>query len=62
MGKFLKRFMIPPLMRAIEIDEPMEFLTEMRNVVIVFLNIVVKPLTEVGLIRMVDHSYKALCE
>jgi hypothetical protein len=28
----LRRFMIPPLLRAIEIDEAMEFLTEMRQV------------------------------
>jgi adenylate cyclase 10 len=52
--------MIPPLLRAIEIDEAMEFLTEMRQVVIVFVNLVFKPNSRLKLIRQLNESYNTL--
>ncbi|XP_053691913.1 adenylate cyclase type 10-like [Sabethes cyaneus] len=39
----LRRFLIKPILFAIDNDEPMEFLTEMRQIVTVFLNIVLRP-------------------
>lgn len=59
---FLKRFMIKPLMYAIETKDPLEFLTEMRQVVIVFLNLVSVPLSTLELIRVVNEAYTTLCK
>ncbi|XP_055544370.1 adenylate cyclase type 10-like isoform X2 [Wyeomyia smithii] len=39
----LRRFLIKPILFAIDNEEPMEFLTEMRQIVTVFLNIVLRP-------------------
>ncbi|XP_058818168.1 adenylate cyclase type 10-like isoform X3 [Topomyia yanbarensis] len=39
----LRRFLIKPILYAIDNEEPMEFLTEMRQIVTVFLNIVLRP-------------------
>lgn len=47
-----------PLLRAVDNDEPLEFLTEVRRVVVVFLNIVTKAVTENVLIGIVDTAYK----
>lgn len=61
--EFLKRFMIKPLMYAIETKDPLEFLTEMRQVVIVFLNLVSTPfLSSMDLIKVVNEAYTALCK
>lgn len=60
---FLKRFMIKPLMYAIETKDPLEFLTEMRQVVIVFLNLVSTPfLSSMDLIKVVNEAYTTLCK
>lgn len=34
----VKRFILAPVMRGIEAEEPLEFLTEVRQVVIAFIN------------------------
>lgn len=55
--------MIKPLMYAIETKDPLEFLTEMRQVVIVFLNLVSTPfLSSMDLIKVVNEAYTALCK
>ena len=54
--------MIAPLMNAIQIDEPMEALTELRQVAIVFVNIVVPKMTSLELIEVVDSLFGQLSE
>ncbi|CAK1552980.1 unnamed protein product [Leptosia nina] len=57
----LRRFMVPPILRAVDNDEPMDFLTEIRHVVVVFLNIITRTVTENVLIEVVDNAYKIVC-
>lgn len=59
--KFLRRFIIKPVMNAIDLNEPIENLTEMRNVVIVFANFVIAAKSSLELIRLVDEIYTSLC-
>uniref|UniRef100_A0A2A4J100 Guanylate cyclase domain-containing protein n=1 Tax=Heliothis virescens TaxID=7102 RepID=A0A2A4J100_HELVI len=54
----LRRFMATPVLRAVDNDEPMDFLTEVRRVVVVFLNIITKNVTPESLIDLVDTVYK----
>ncbi|KOB66371.1 Uncharacterized protein OBRU01_14854, partial [Operophtera brumata] len=42
----LRRFMLAPLLRAVDNDEPLDFLTEVRRVVVVFLNIMTEAVTD----------------
>lgn len=61
--KYLRRYMIPPLMRAIDTNEPLEFLTEIRQAVIVFLNIVInQDIPVLSMMYIIDESYKTICE
>jgi adenylate cyclase 10 len=53
--------MMAPVLRAVDNDEPMDFLTEVRRVVVVFLNIITKSVTENVLIGVVDTAYKSVC-
>lgn len=62
MKTILRRFMITPLMNAIDLDDPIEMLTEMRHVVIVFANFVVWKTSSLTLIHTVDSIYNKLCE
>lgn len=55
----LRKFIIPPIMRGIDLDEPLEYLTEMRQIVIVFMNVVVEPKIDIlEYIKLIDTSYK----
>lgn len=54
----LRRYMTTPVIRAVDNDEPMDFLTEVRRVVVVFLNIITKTVTPDVLIDVVDTAYK----
>ncbi|XP_037295199.1 adenylate cyclase type 10 isoform X2 [Manduca sexta] len=56
----LRRFMVTPVLRAVDNDEPMDFLTEVRRVVVVFLNIITKTVTESVLIGVVNDAYKCV--
>lgn len=58
----LRRFMVTPVLRAVDNDEPMDFLTEIRNVVVVFLNIKTQTVTEHVLISIVDSVFKTVCK
>lgn len=49
-------------MNAIDLDDPIEMLTEMRNVVIVFANFVVWETASLALIKRVNSIYTKLCE
>jgi hypothetical protein len=57
----LRRFIIPPLLNFIDWNDPIELLTEMRNVVIVFANFVVPYMSPIRLMTHLDNIYKNLC-
>ncbi|CAB3231781.1 unnamed protein product [Arctia plantaginis] len=54
----LRRFMPTPVLLAVDNDEPMDFLTEVRHVVVVFLNIITRTGTTDVLLKVVDDTYK----
>ncbi|OWR40760.1 RNA recognition motif protein [Danaus plexippus plexippus] len=56
----LRQFMVPPILRAVDNDEPMDFLTEVRHVVVVCINIITRTVTETVLIEVVDTAYKCV--
>ncbi|KAJ2948306.1 hypothetical protein O0L34_g7542 [Tuta absoluta] len=57
----LRRFMLSPVLRAVDNEEQMDFLTEVRHVVVVFLNIITKTVSEDVLVDIVDVAYKQVC-
>ncbi|XP_043285633.1 adenylate cyclase type 10-like [Venturia canescens] len=57
----LQSYMLPPVVRSVEHDEPIEYLTEMRQVVIVFVNVVTSRVSKTKLILIVDAAYKLVC-
>ncbi|XP_065092856.1 adenylate cyclase type 10-like [Ochlerotatus camptorhynchus] len=57
----LRRFMIKPILNAIDTQEPLEFLTEMRQIVTVFLNIVLKPKDTLVVIDEINSIFTSLC-
>lgn len=57
----LRSYMLPPVVRSVEHDEPIEYLTEMRQVVIVFVNVVTSNVSKTKLILIVDAAYKLVC-
>ncbi|XP_075981642.1 adenylate cyclase type 10-like [Anticarsia gemmatalis] len=56
----LRLFMLTPVLRAVDNDEPMDYLTEVRRVIVVFLNIITKTVTPDVLINIVDKAYKCV--
>ncbi|XP_063706141.1 adenylate cyclase type 10-like [Culicoides brevitarsis] len=59
---FLRRFMIPTLNRAIEMNEPIEHLNEMRQVVIVFVNLVTDDASDALLIDVANETFQEICK
>ncbi|CAH2042556.1 unnamed protein product, partial [Iphiclides podalirius] len=57
----LRRFMVTPVLRAVDNDEPMDFLAEVRRVLVVFINIITRPVRGDVLISVVDAAYKRVC-
>uniref|UniRef100_A0A182P363 Guanylate cyclase domain-containing protein n=1 Tax=Anopheles epiroticus TaxID=199890 RepID=A0A182P363_9DIPT len=58
----LQKFLIKPVLNAVENNEPLELLTEMRQIVTVFLNIVIKPRDVVKLIEEIDSIFTNVCK
>ncbi|KAG5334640.1 ADCYA cyclase, partial [Acromyrmex charruanus] len=58
----LRCYMLRPVIRSVEMDEPLEYLTEMRQVVILFTNIITMVMDNKELISLVDRAYKLVCE
>ncbi|KAJ0174028.1 hypothetical protein K1T71_010174 [Dendrolimus kikuchii] len=54
----LRRFMVTPVLRAVDNDEPMDFLTEVRRVVVVFLNIITATVSTKETIETVNIAYQ----
>ncbi|XP_015190551.1 PREDICTED: LOW QUALITY PROTEIN: adenylate cyclase type 10-like [Polistes dominula] len=57
----LRSYMLKPVIRSVEMDEPLEYLTEMRQVVIVFVNAVTSEMKKRQFIKLVDAAYKLVC-
>jgi len=57
----LRSYMLRPVIRSVEMDEPLEYLTEMRQVVILFINIITTVVSNEELISLVDTAYKLIC-
>lgn len=53
--------MLRPVIRSVEMDEPLEYLTEMRQVVILFINIITTVMDNEELISLVRAAYKLVC-
>ncbi|XP_076763166.1 adenylate cyclase type 10 [Xylocopa sonorina] len=58
----LKSYMLRPVIRSVEMDEPLEYLTEMRQVVILFINVVTSDVGKKALITLVNATYKLVCQ
>lgn len=58
----LKSYMLRPVVRSVEMDEPLEHLTEMRQVVILFINVITVDVDKTELITLVNAAYKSVCE
>ncbi|KAG5306968.1 ADCYA cyclase, partial [Acromyrmex insinuator] len=57
----LRCYMLRPVIRSVEMDEPLEYLTEMRQVVILFINIITTVMDNKQLVSLVDRAYKLVC-
>ncbi|KAJ9600062.1 hypothetical protein L9F63_009643, partial [Diploptera punctata] len=57
----MRPFIFPVVMRGVDMGESLEYLTEMRQVVIMFLNIVPYNKDWEIIIGLVDESYKIVC-
>lgn len=59
--RFLHRFIIKPVLNIIDLNESIDFLTEMRQIVVVFVNFVVAKSDSSGLVQIVNEIYNSLC-
>lgn len=57
----LRSYMLRPVIRSVEMDEPLEHLTEMRQVVILFINMITTVVNDEELISLVGEAYKLVC-
>lgn len=57
---YLNKFMIPLLRNSIQMNEPVEYLNEMRQVVIVFINLVAEPIVDLQLIEVSNSTFKEI--
>ncbi|EFN85820.1 Adenylate cyclase type 10 [Harpegnathos saltator] len=57
----LRSYMLRPVIRSVEMDESLEHLTEMRQVVILFINVITADIEKKKLISLVNSSYKLVC-
>lgn len=48
-------------MRGIDLDEPLEYLTEMRQTVILFINVTTQKIDMDTMIRLVNRAYIDVC-
>lgn len=58
----LKSYMLRPVIRSVEMDEPLEYLTEMRQVVILFINVITIDAYKQELVSLVNIVYKCVCQ
>ncbi|XP_050456444.1 adenylate cyclase type 10-like [Cataglyphis hispanica] len=58
----LRSYIPRPVIRSVELDEPLEHLTEMRQVVILFINVITANVYKERLISLVNKTYRLVCE
>lgn len=59
----LKRFIIAPVMRGIDAEEPLEYLTEIRQVAILFINVKVSgSISALEGIDVAHNVYVTVCK
>lgn len=59
----LKSYVLRPVLRSVELDEPLDYLTEMRRVVILFVN--AKLSSDIDgaiLVSLVKKAYGIICK
>ena len=61
MKEALKRYIIAPVMKTITMNEPLEFLCEMRQATTVFINVVSYPLPDEKTVILANETYTAVC-
>ena len=61
LGTYLRSYIPKTVIRAIENDEPLEYLSEIRQVVIVFVNVVVQETHRKTLIKLVKSALNFVC-
>ncbi|KAL7291476.1 hypothetical protein TKK_0014741 [Trichogramma kaykai] len=57
----LRSYILRPVKKSVYEDEPLEYLTEIRQVVIVFVNVVTVATNRKTLIKLVDATYQFVC-
>ncbi|KAL2712439.1 adenylate cyclase type 10-like, partial [Vespula squamosa] len=57
----LKSYILRPVIRSVEMDEPLEYLSEMRQVVIVFVNASLDVTKIKQMMKLIDAAYKTVC-
>lgn len=62
MKSFLRSFMIPPLLNVLDNEDPLDNLTEMRKIVILFANFELPITTDLNIIDTVNSIYEPLFE
>lgn len=61
-GSEIRKFMIRPVLTQIDAHQPLEYLTEMRQVSILFLTLKPRDCSSLQLITIVNNSYQITCE
>ncbi|XP_046390815.1 adenylate cyclase type 10-like [Ischnura elegans] len=59
---FLRPFIISPVLKQVDHDQPLKYLTEMRQIVAVFVNILSSPTSVDNYISFIDDAYCMICE
>ncbi|KAJ3648253.1 hypothetical protein Zmor_020070 [Zophobas morio] len=59
--ELLRGFIIAPVMKSIDMNEPLEYLSEMRQAVIVFINVVSHKINTTDTVILADRAYKTVC-
>ncbi|XP_046142144.1 adenylate cyclase type 10-like [Osmia bicornis bicornis] len=60
LGNLLKTYMLKPVLKEIDNEEPLEYLTEVRNITVVSVNIVPGKCSIYELISLVDEAFKTI--
>lgn len=61
-GSDIRNFMIQPVLTQIDAHQPLEYLTEMRQVSVLFITLKPRECTPLQLITIVNNAYQITCE
>ncbi|XP_071446258.1 adenylate cyclase type 10-like [Hetaerina americana] len=61
-ASFLRSFIIAPVLMQVDHQQPLEYLTEMRNVVTMFVNILSSPVSSDHFISLIDDIFCIICK